>query len=101
MKRRAMMGAILAAAATWAAPVAAQNDRAPALSTLLRRLQGDPAYAGRIVGTHVVRAGSGTAFLYEVRILSPDDRIVIVHLDPDSGAVVGNPDAWLRRRASR
>ena len=100
MNRRTLIGLIVAAATTFAVPAAAQNDRAPALSTLLRRLQRDPAYQGRIVGTHVVRPQRGTVFLYEVRILSPDDRIVIVYLDPETGAVVNNPDAWLRRRSS-
>lgn len=77
---------------------AAQSDRMPPLSDLLRRLQRDSDYAGRIVGTHTVRSGNGgSAFLYEVRILSPDDQIIIVYLDPATGTVVGNPDAWLRR----
>lgn len=81
---------------------AAQNDRSPPLSDLLRQLQRDSSYAGRIVGTHVVRPPSGgQAFLYEVRILAADDRIIIVHLDPRTGAVVRNPDAWLRRSGSR
>ena len=81
---------------------AAQNDRSPPLSDLLRQLQRDSAYAGRIVGTHTVRSGDGgSAFLYEVRILSPNDRIVIVYLDPGTGAVVRNPEAWLRRAGRR
>ena len=77
----------------------AQDGRNPPLSDLLRRLQREPAYAGRVVGTHTVR--SGAAFLYEVRILSRDDRIVIVYLDPATGAVVRDPDAWLARSGNR
>ena len=87
------------AAPTPEAPAAFTQNGGPALSDALARLQRDPAYAGRIVGTHVLRAPSGSgAFLYEVRILSPGDRIIIVYLDPDSGAVVGNPRAWVRNR---
>ena len=76
----------------------AQNGGQPALFEALSRLQRDPAYAGRIVGTHIVRAPGGEAFLYEVRIHSPEDRILIVHLDPASGAVVSNPQAWFDNR---
>lgn len=80
-------------------PTAFAQSGGPALSDALARLQRDPAYAGRIVGTHVLRGPSDSgAFLYEVRILSPGDRILIVYLDPDSGAVVGNPRAWFRNR---
>lgn len=82
-----------------AGPALAQPGGEPALFDALARLQRDPAYAGRIVGTHIVRApGGGQAFLYEVRILAPSDRIVIVYLDPASGAVVTDPDAWFRNR---
>ena len=83
-----------------AVPALAQNDGGPpALFDALSRLQRNPAYAGRIVGTHIVRPpGGGHAFLYEVRILSPGDRIVIVYLDPDSGAVVTNPNQWFGNR---
>lgn len=100
--RRLAMAAIFALLIPMVGVAAAQNDRSPPLSELLRRLQNDPDYAGRVVGTHTVRAGNGgSAFLYEVRILSPDDRIVIVYLDPRTGSVVRNPDAWLRRSGNR
>ena len=80
-------------------PALAQRRNQPALFDALAELQRNPAYAGRIVGTHVVRApDGGSAFLYEVRILSPDDRIVIVYLDPETGRVVSNPSAWFRNR---
>lgn len=97
-----MLAAILALTIPMADIAAAQNGRSPPLSDLLRQLQRDSAYAGRIVGTHTVRSDDGgSAFLYEVRILSADDRIVIVYLDPGTGAVVRNPDAWLRRAGRR
>lgn len=96
MIRTLTIAALLAAMLAVGGAAAAQNDRSPPLSDLLRRLQRDTSYAGRIVGTHVVRSQSGSAYLYEVRILSPDDRIIIVYLDPGNGAVVRNPDAWLR-----
>lgn len=92
----------LVAMVTISGAAAAQNERSPTLSDLLRDLQRDSSYAGRIVGTHVVRPSSGgQKYLYEVRILAADDRIIIVHLDPRTGAVVRNPEAWLRRSGSR
>ena len=100
--RKLAMAAIFAVMIPMADVAAAQNDRTPPLSDLLRQLQRDPAYAGRIVGTHTVRSGDGgSAFLYEVRILSANDRIVIVYLDPGTGAVVRNPEAGLRRAGRR
>ena len=102
MKRILAMAALVALVTGMAGAAAAQSDRSPPLSDLLRRLQRDSDYAGRIIGTHTVRPGSGgSAFLYEVRILSPDDRIVIVYLDPRTGSVVRNPQAWLRRSGDR
>ena len=96
------MAMIFAAMIPMVDVAAAQNGRSPPLSELLRQLQRDSAYAGRIVGTHTMRSGDGgPAFLYEVRILSPNDRIIIVYLDPATGAVVRNPEAWLRRAGRR
>lgn len=93
---------ILVAMVTFPGAAAAQGERALPLSDLLRDLQRDSRYAGRIVGTHVVRPPSGGQnLLYEVRILAADDRIIIVHLDPRTGAVVRNPEAWLRRSGNR
>lgn len=100
--RKRVLAAILALTIPMAGAAAAQNGRSPSLSEMLGQLQRDSAYAGRIIGTHTVRSGEGgSAFLYEVRILSADDRIVIIHLDPRTGAVVRNPDAWLRRAGRR
>ena len=95
--RKLAMAALFAMMIPMVDVATAQNDRSPPLSDLLCQLQRDPAYAGRIVGTHTVRAGDGgSAFLYEGRILSPND-----YLDPGTGAVVRNPDAWLRRAGRR
>ena len=102
MRRVLDIAAILAALISIGGPAAAQNDRSMPLSDMLRQLQRDSSYAGRIVGTHTVRAhDGGAAYLYEVRILSPQDRVIIVYLDPRTGAVVRNPDAWLRRAGRR
>ena len=98
MRRALAFAILLAACAAFAGPAVAQNDRAMALSDMLRQLQRDSSYQGRIVGTHTVRApNGGSTYLYEVRILSPNDRVIIVYLDPRTGSVVRNPDAWLRR----
>lgn len=100
--KKLVLATILALMIPMSDVAAAQNERSLPLPDLLLQLQRDAAYKGRIVGTHTVRSGDGgSAFLYEVRILSPDDRIVIVYLDPGTGAVVRNPDAWLRRSGRR
>lgn len=96
------IGALVALLISIGGTALAQNDRSMPLSEMLRQLQRNSAYAGRIVGTHTVRApNGGSAYLYEVRILSPNDRVVIVYLDPGTGAVVRNPDAWLGRSGRR
>ena len=58
------------------------------LSGALSRLKSDPRYQGRILGTHIV-SQSGRR-VYEVRILRPDDRIILVYIDPRTGSVVGD-----------
>jgi len=58
------------------------------LSGALSRLKSDPRYQGRILGTHIV-SHSGRR-VYEVRILRPDDRIILVYIDPRTGKVVGD-----------
>ncbi len=48
----------------------------------------NPKYRGRVLGTHVFRTGQGRdSFLYEVRILTPDDRVILVYVDPATGRV--------------
>ena len=58
------------------------------LSGALSRLKNDPRYEGRILGTHIV--GQSGRRVYEVRILRPDDRIILVYIDPRTGNVVGD-----------
>ena len=102
MRRALVLALALALLAPIGSPAAAQNGRSMPLSQMLGELQRDARYAGRIIGAHTVRApDGGSAYLYEVRILSPDDRVIIVYLDPRTGAVVRNPDAWLRRSGQR
>lgn len=60
------------------------------LGSSLSRLQNNPRYQGRILGTHVVRRQSRQ--LYEVRILRPDDRVILVYIDPKTGGVVGDSE---------
>ena len=47
-------------------------------------------YQGRVLGTHIRRQGNRV--LYEVRILRPDDRIILVYLDAETGGVVGDSE---------
>ncbi len=102
MTRILAIAALLALLIPIGGTAIAQNGRTMPLSDMLRQLQRNPDYAGRIVGAHTVRApDGGAAFLYEVRILAPDDRVLIVHLDPHTGAVVRNPNAWLGRSGRR
>ncbi len=56
------------------------------LQNSLKRLKANPRYRGRVLGTRVVRTPEGR--LVEVRILKPNDRIVIVYIDPLTGGVV-------------
>lgn len=62
----------------------------PEIAGALSRLKNNPRYQGRILGTHVKR-DSGR-LLYEVRILRPDDRVILVYIDPETGGVVGDSD---------
>ena len=58
------------------------------LQRSIKRLQANPRYRGRVLGTRVVRTRQGR--LVEVRILRPNDRIIIVYIDPQTGGVVGD-----------
>ncbi|MEK9644816.1 MAG: PepSY domain-containing protein [Alphaproteobacteria bacterium] len=60
------------------------------ISSALSRLKKNPRYQGRIIGTHVKPAGD--QYLYEVRILRPDDRVILVYIDPDTGRVIGDSE---------
>ncbi len=56
------------------------------LSNTLSRLASNPKYQGRVLGTHLRR--SGKDYLYEIRILRPDDTVVIVFVNPQTGRVI-------------
>ena len=90
--------ALLAALLVAGSPIseAAAQSRSPGLGASLSRLQNNPRYQGRILGTHVVRRQSRQ--LYEVRILRPDDRVILVYIDPKTGGVVGDSE---RNRAGK
>lgn len=77
-------------------PAAAQGNRSD-LSGALNRLQGNPRYQGRIIGTQIRRTERGA--LYEVQILRSDDRVIVVYIDPATGGVVG--DSEKRGRGNR
>jgi plasmid stabilization system protein ParE len=68
-------------------PAVAQS-RGGDLSASLQRLQNNPRYQGRIIGTQIRRTARGA--LYEVQILRPDDRVIVVYIDPATGGVVGD-----------
>lgn len=67
---------------------AAQGRSGGDLSGSLQRLQNNPRYQGRIIGTQVRRTDRGP--LYEVQILRSDDRVIVVYIDPATGGVVGD-----------
>lgn len=64
------------------------QSRGSDLSSSLQRLQNNPRYQGRIIGTQIRRTERGA--LYEVQILRPDDRVIVVYIDPATGGVVGD-----------
>ena len=69
---------------------AAQARGGGDLSGSLERLQNNPRYQGRIIGTQIRRTAQGA--LYEVQILRPDDRVIVVYIDPTTGGVVGDSE---------
>jgi len=73
-----LMAAALVAASLFAvpAPALALDPVADTLSRLSNR--------GRVLGTHMGRDGN-----YEVRILTPDDRIELHYVNPRNGRIVG------------
>ncbi len=70
-------------------PVAAQGASRDIAETL-SRLKNNPRYRGRVLGTHIRR--NGGKYLYEVRILRRDDRVILVYIDPETGGVVGDSE---------
>jgi hypothetical protein len=69
---------------------AAAQSRGGDLSGALDRLQSNPRYQGRIIGTQIRRTERGA--LYEVQILRSDDRVIVVYIDPATGGVVGDSE---------
>ncbi len=67
---------------------AAQGRSGGDLSSSLQRLQNNPRYQGRVIGTQIRRTARGP--LYEVQILRADDRVIVVYIDPATGGVVGD-----------
>jgi len=67
---------------------AVAQSRGGDLSSSLQRLQNNPRYQGRIIGTQIRRTERGA--LYEVQILRADDRVIVVYIDPTTGGVVGD-----------
>jgi len=70
---------------------AVAQSRGGDLSSSLQRLQNNPRYQGRIIGTQIRRTERGDA-LYEVQILRADDRVIVVYIDPATGGVVGDSE---------
>lgn len=56
------------------------------LSNTLSRLANNPKYQGRVIGTHLRRSDSG--YLYEIRILRPNDSVIVVLVNPQTGRVI-------------
>lgn len=69
---------------------AAAQSRDSNLSSSLERLQNNPRYRGRVIGTQIRRTERGA--LYEVQILRADDRVIVVYIDPITGGVVGDSE---------
>ncbi len=60
------------------------------LSGALKRLRNNPRYYGKVLGTHL--RGSGKNYVYEVRILRPDDSVIVVFISPKTGGVIGDSE---------
>lgn len=88
-KTRSRRFAALAAAVLLSLSAGSALAQAPDLFSILAQLQRNPDYAGQVLTTQQYYPDPGSpSFLYEVRILRPDDRIVIVYIDPMSGRIV-------------
>jgi len=85
MLRRTFIAGLLASLL----PLAPANAQNPAkLSRTLSRLGQNPRYRGRVLGTHIRRQGQKV--IYEVRILRPNDRVILVFIDPKTGRILGD-----------
>ena len=88
-----LIAALLSIAAV---PQAAYGQSASRdITQTLSRLENNPRYQGRVLGTHLRQEGD--QFLYEVRILRPDDRVILVYIDPKTGGVVGDSERSNKR----
>jgi len=67
-----------------------QKSNSADLSDALSRLKNNPRYEGRILGTHLRR--SGKDYVYEVRILRPDDSVIVVFISSKTGGVIGDSE---------
>ena len=86
-----LLGFLILASSPATVPLAGATAYAESrfnLQKTLRRLETNPKYRGRVLGTRVVRTTGGE--LVEVRILRPDDRVIIVYIDPQTGGVVAD-----------
>lgn len=90
MRKTTYLAALgLAAILALGGNAALAQQGAPDLFTILSMLQRNPAYAGEVLTTQQYYPDRGSPnFLYEVRILKPDDSIVIVYIDPMTGQIV-------------
>lgn len=66
------------------------NRGSAELSDALSRLKNNPRYYGRILGTHLRKSGKN--YVYEVRILRPDDSVIIVFISAKTGGVIGDSE---------
>jgi uncharacterized membrane protein YkoI len=83
-----LCAALLALGIVLSAPIdAAAQGKSGRLNKSLSELSADPRYSGRVLGTHIRKSGGRK--VYEVRILRPNDRILLVYIDPKTGRVVG------------
>ncbi len=69
---------------------AAAQSRDGDLWDSLQRLQNNPRYRGRIIGTQIRHTERGG--LYEVQILRADDCVIVVYMDLITGGVVGESE---------
>lgn len=67
-----------------------QKANSAALSDALSRLKNNPRYEGRVLGTHLRRSGKN--YVYEVRILRPDDSVIVVFISSKTGGVIGDSE---------
>ena len=93
-KTNLIAGILTAALVALGSGMAAAQQGAPDLFAILSALQQNPAYAGQVLTTQPYYPDPNSQrFLYEVRILKPNDQIVIVYIDPMTGQIVSTGGA--------